>query len=220
MNGDVLERAIAALKAHEAWHLNQGEVDGIDLADAYAESTLCNQTTDAIQDLEIELVMLSVDGAPGIPIDYTNYRGVRSIYYITPIRLVRGPSEWHPNAPVLIEAEVAGKGLRTFDPAHIHRWGAYGIDKLAEVERQNADLQAYCVMIRERCMRAERQVGKLRPLLARLWSCVCSLVPSQELGPFLPEVVDALHVPAVDWDEERKEGRLRGRIHKDTEGRL
>ena len=59
-----------------------------------------------------------------VSIDYTNHRGERGIRTIIPTgRMLEGPTEWHPDAPYVIEAWDAGKDvIRTFDPAKIHRW--------------------------------------------------------------------------------------------------
>lgn len=56
-------------------------------------------------------------------IDYTNYRGVRSVRGIRPLRIVFENNEWHPETQWLLEAEDLGRGeIRTFAMKNIHSW--------------------------------------------------------------------------------------------------
>lgn len=55
-------------------------------------------------------------------IDYTNWRGERRERTVTPISIVFGPTEWHPEPQWLLEAIDSEKGLRRFAMANIHSW--------------------------------------------------------------------------------------------------
>lgn len=56
-------------------------------------------------------------------IDYTNWRGVRALRRIRPLRVVFENNEWHPETQWLLEAVDIEKGeVRTFAMATIHDW--------------------------------------------------------------------------------------------------
>jgi hypothetical protein len=58
-----------------------------------------------------------------VEIDYTNWRGKRSIRQIVPRRLVWENNEWHPETQWLIHALDFAKGVeRTFAVKSIHSW--------------------------------------------------------------------------------------------------
>lgn len=56
-------------------------------------------------------------------IDYTNWRGERSVRRIRPLRIVFENNEWHPDTQWLLEAVDLQKGEeRTFALSNIHTW--------------------------------------------------------------------------------------------------
>lgn len=56
-------------------------------------------------------------------IDYTNWRGVRAIRLIAPIRIVFGRTKWHPGPQYLLEAEDVEKSeIRLFAMHDVHDW--------------------------------------------------------------------------------------------------
>jgi hypothetical protein len=60
-------------------------------------------------------------------IDYTNYRGVRSVRGIRPTgRVVFESNEWHPEPQWLLYAIDLGRNneIRTFAMKNIHSWQA------------------------------------------------------------------------------------------------
>lgn len=68
---------------------------------------------------------------PGeVRIDYTNWRGVRRIRRVVPVKFEFGSNEWHPEPQWLMEArdldieEEGVNSLRTFALKGIHQWGA------------------------------------------------------------------------------------------------
>lgn len=75
-----------------------------------------------------------VDPQAVVTLRYVNYNGELHHYKVIPTgRLVRGPNQWHPDVPWLIEARVLERdGVapgpldcdRTFDPAMIESWHA------------------------------------------------------------------------------------------------
>jgi len=63
------------------------------------------------------------DPTQEVLIDYTNWRGVRSIRRIRPLRIVFKNNEWHPKTQWLLEAIDLQKGEeRTFALSNIHTW--------------------------------------------------------------------------------------------------
>lgn len=68
----------------------------------------------------------SID-TPGavVAIDYTNYRGERSVRAVLPTRIWFGETDWHSGAQWLLEAEDVARGVaRTFAMKDIHSWGS------------------------------------------------------------------------------------------------
>lgn len=58
-----------------------------------------------------------------VTIDYTNWRGKRSIYRIVPIGISFGDSEWHPDTQWLLRAvDVERNVEREFAIKDIHSW--------------------------------------------------------------------------------------------------
>lgn len=58
-----------------------------------------------------------------VTIDYTNWRGERSMRNIRPLRLVFENNEWHPVTQWILEAIDLDKGEeRSFALADIHAW--------------------------------------------------------------------------------------------------
>ena len=56
-------------------------------------------------------------------IDYTNYRGERSVRRILPERLYFGRTEYHPEDQWLLDAHDLGKDVsRTYAMKDIHKW--------------------------------------------------------------------------------------------------
>ena len=71
------------------------------------------------------VALLSAAGTPGprgaIKIDYTNYRGERSVREIAPERLWFGVTEWHPQPQWLLDAfDVEKQKQRSFALRDIH----------------------------------------------------------------------------------------------------
>lgn len=59
-----------------------------------------------------------------VVIDYTNWRGKRSLRKIEPLDLYRGANEWHPEPQWLLNAidlNDAGK-IKSFAMSGIHSW--------------------------------------------------------------------------------------------------
>jgi predicted DNA-binding transcriptional regulator YafY len=60
-----------------------------------------------------------------VVIDYTNYRGVRSIRTIIPEAIAFTQNEWHPEPQWLLAAwDVEKEKSRTFAVKDIHSWRA------------------------------------------------------------------------------------------------
>lgn len=57
-----------------------------------------------------------------VEIDYTNYRGERSVRTIRPMRLFFGMNKWHAHDQWLLEAVEEGKGVRYFAMKDVHSW--------------------------------------------------------------------------------------------------
>lgn len=57
-----------------------------------------------------------------VEIDYTNWRGERSIRTITSGRVKFASNEWHPEPQWLLEAYDWPKGWRDFAMEDIHSW--------------------------------------------------------------------------------------------------
>lgn len=56
-------------------------------------------------------------------IDYTNWRGVRAIRLVAPIRIVFMATQWHPGPQYLLEAVDVEKGeTRLFAMRDVHDW--------------------------------------------------------------------------------------------------
>lgn len=56
-------------------------------------------------------------------IDYTNWRGVRSMRLVAPIRIVFAATRWHPSLQYLLEAVDIEKGdVRLFAMRDVHDW--------------------------------------------------------------------------------------------------
>lgn len=56
-------------------------------------------------------------------IDYTNWKGERSIRTIIPIRIYWGSNEWHKEEQWLLEAhDLEKQALRNFAMKDIHSW--------------------------------------------------------------------------------------------------
>ena len=56
-------------------------------------------------------------------IDYTNWRGVRSLRRIVPMQIVYANDEWHPDTQWILEAIDVEKGeMRFFALTSIHSW--------------------------------------------------------------------------------------------------
>ena len=71
----------------------------------------------AIRDREMS------DPRQSVEIDYTNWRGERSIRLIHPLRLAFENNEWHSDTQWLLEAvDLAKSEIRTFALASIHSW--------------------------------------------------------------------------------------------------
>ena len=65
------------------------------------------------------------DPRQDVQIDYTNWRGERSVRKIHPLRLTFENNEWHPESQWLLEAVDLEKGeVRTFALSKIHSWNA------------------------------------------------------------------------------------------------
>jgi predicted DNA-binding transcriptional regulator YafY len=60
---------------------------------------------------------------PEVVIDYTNWRGERSLRRIRPLAIAFENNEWHPETQWLLEAVDLEKGEnRTFAMNNIHSW--------------------------------------------------------------------------------------------------
>jgi predicted DNA-binding transcriptional regulator YafY len=60
-----------------------------------------------------------------VRIDYTNWRGERSLRHIHPLSIAFANDEWHPETQWLLEAVDLEKGaIRWFALANIHSWQA------------------------------------------------------------------------------------------------
>jgi predicted DNA-binding transcriptional regulator YafY len=61
-----------------------------------------------------------------VTIDYTNWRGERSLRRIVPLALAFDSNEWHPKSQwLLLAADIEKNGeVRTFAMANIHSWSA------------------------------------------------------------------------------------------------
>ena len=58
-----------------------------------------------------------------VTIDYTNWRGERSLRRVAPRRFFYGTSEWHPEPQWLMEAfDLERAAVRTFALAGVHSW--------------------------------------------------------------------------------------------------
>jgi predicted DNA-binding transcriptional regulator YafY len=58
-------------------------------------------------------------------IDYTNWRGERSMRRIVPMDIAFQNNEWHPETQWMLEAVDVEKGkMRCFALANIHSWKA------------------------------------------------------------------------------------------------
>lgn len=58
-----------------------------------------------------------------VTIDYTNWRGERSLRRVAPRRFFYGASEWHPEPQWLMEAfDLDHAAVRTFALAGVHSW--------------------------------------------------------------------------------------------------
>lgn len=58
-----------------------------------------------------------------VEIDYTNWRGERSIRKIVPMRIAWENSEWHPETQWILEAiDIEKQENRSFAFASIHSW--------------------------------------------------------------------------------------------------
>jgi predicted DNA-binding transcriptional regulator YafY len=65
----------------------------------------------------------SIDSEQLVTIDYTNYRGERSLRKIKPIGIVFAGSEWHSEPQWLLEAFDISRGAdRVFALRDIHSW--------------------------------------------------------------------------------------------------
>lgn len=65
--------------------------------------------------------MLAAENAECIEIDYTNWRGTRSVRRIWPARMFFGSNEWHPEPQWLIDAYCfEANDRRTFALSGIH----------------------------------------------------------------------------------------------------
>lgn len=63
------------------------------------------------------------DPAKNVTIDYTNWRGIRSLRVIYPLGIAFENNEWHAETQWLLEAVDVEKGeIRTFALANIHSW--------------------------------------------------------------------------------------------------
>jgi hypothetical protein len=99
-----------------------------------------------------------------VELDYINHRGERHIYRVVPVGLTSGPNSYHPDAPWLIHG-VTAKGPRTFDPRKIRSWDRQPwhvyeglMARIAELERQNHDLQVANTAYLEGSRAAHRQL--------------------------------------------------------------
>lgn len=62
-----------------------------------------------------------------VRIDYTNYRGERSMRRVVPVEIYFGNTEYHPESQWLMEAEDVEKhARRTFAMRDIHSWSTDG----------------------------------------------------------------------------------------------
>lgn len=58
-----------------------------------------------------------------VTIDYTNWRGERSLRRVAPGRFYYGTSDWHPEPQWLMEAfDLDRAAVRTFALAGVHSW--------------------------------------------------------------------------------------------------
>lgn len=57
-----------------------------------------------------------------VEIDYTNWRGERSVRRVEPTGFYYGQTEFHPNPQWLLIARDVIKGRRVFAMKDIHRW--------------------------------------------------------------------------------------------------
>jgi predicted DNA-binding transcriptional regulator YafY len=59
-----------------------------------------------------------------VEIDYTNWRGERSVRVVQPKAIFWGQNQWHPEPQWLLAATDPGKGneLRNFAMKDIHSW--------------------------------------------------------------------------------------------------
>jgi predicted DNA-binding transcriptional regulator YafY len=61
--------------------------------------------------------------SPSVVIDYTNWRGERSLRVVEPKSIFFGKNEWHREPQWLLSAlDVQKKEVRTFALASIHSW--------------------------------------------------------------------------------------------------
>jgi predicted DNA-binding transcriptional regulator YafY len=68
-----------------------------------------------------------------VMIDYTNYRGERSVRRIRPLSIQFENSEWHPDTQWILHAVDVEKGkTREFAMRDIHSWEPISIASLVE----------------------------------------------------------------------------------------
>jgi predicted DNA-binding transcriptional regulator YafY len=67
--------------------------------------------------------MSKVEYVRSVKIDYTNWRGERSIREIVPSRIFHGTSDWHAMPQWLMSAwDVEKQAMRDFALKDIHQW--------------------------------------------------------------------------------------------------
>jgi predicted DNA-binding transcriptional regulator YafY len=58
-----------------------------------------------------------------VNIDYTDYKGVRSLRRILPVRLDYGKNQWHKeNQYMIVALDLDRDEIRTFSIKDIHKW--------------------------------------------------------------------------------------------------
>lgn len=57
-----------------------------------------------------------------VNIDYTDYKGVRSLRRILPVRMVYGSSQWHKEGYYIVAIDLDRDEIRTFSIQDIHSW--------------------------------------------------------------------------------------------------
>lgn len=82
--------------------------------------------TGGATDLDKKMIALGIASdrdQRAVWIDYTNFRGKRSVRRIKPLTISFEKNEWHPETQWLLEAVDLERGeMRTFALKNIHAW--------------------------------------------------------------------------------------------------